>query len=312
MSSVTIVMYHYVRELTRTRYPKIKGLDVREFSNQLDYLESEYNFVTVEQCIDAVYGTSKNFPKNALLLTFDDGYKEHYTEVFPILDARGIQGAFFPPVQAIMEHKVLDVNKIHFVLASTDNPSELVNIVNRKISELAREYSLEDPEFYQNKLSDSEHRYDPPEIIYLKRLLQRELPEEPRKIILDELFEKTVGIDEKTFAKELYMNPDQIKCMMRHGMFFGGHGYSHKWLNAMGAEEQEFEIEKTRDFLDALGVSTDNWVMCYPYGAYDDNLIKILKENNCAMGLATEVGVAELDIDHSFDLPRMDTNDFPK
>ena len=312
MSDVTIVMYHYVRNLQRSRYPDIKGLNVSEFKNQLDYLNDRYNFVTVNQCIQHIYHGSKNFPENAMLLTFDDGYKEHYNEVFPILEARGIQGAFFPPVKAIMEHKVLDVNKIHFVLASTDKPSELVDTINQKISELSREHALKDPEFYANKLSDTEHRYDPPEVVYVKRMLQRELPDIPRKIILDDLFNEYVDVDEKVFAKELYMSVDQIKCMLRHGMFIGGHGFSHKWLNAMDAEEQEFEVDKTKEFLSTLGVSTDKWVMCYPYGAYDERLIEILKQKDCALGIGTEVGVAELAKENAFDLNRMDTNDFPK
>ena len=312
MQRVTIIMYHYVRELSLSRYPDIKGLRVSEFENQLDYLSSKYSFVTMEKCIEAIQDSSIEFPANAALLTFDDGYLEHYTEVFPILDTRGIQGAFFPPVQAILEHKVLDVNKIHFILASTNETEKLVQTVNNKIIDLTKDYDLKKPEYYQSKISDAEHRYDSPEVIYIKRMLQRELPEEPRRIILNKLFEEFVGVDEKVFAKELYINVDQIRCMLRHGMFFGGHGYSHKWLNAMSNEEQKFEVTKTKEFLNMLGVDTNSWVMCYPYGAYDEDLIEILKKENCALGLSTEVGTAKLKHKNSFRLKRMDTNDFPK
>lgn len=312
MPEVTIIMYHYVRELPLTRYPEIKGLRVSEFEHQLNYLERRYNFVTVEQCIEAIYGSDSEFPEKAALLTFDDGYLEHYTEVFPILDARGIQGAFFPPVQAIIEHKVLDVNKIHFILASTNGHSRLMHRINSRISELRGEYGLKNPEYYVKKLSDSEHRYDSPEVVYIKRILQRELPEEPRKIILDELFTEYVGIDEKIFARELYMSMDQIKCMLRHGMFVGGHGYSHRWLNAMDAKEQKGEVEKTRAFLNHLNIPTNEWVMCYPYGAYDENLVNILKTEDCVLGIGTDVGIAKLNQQNAFSLKRMDTNDFPK
>ena len=311
MAEVTIVMYHYVRELSLSRYPDINGLSVKEFERQLDYFENNYQFITVEDCIASIYDRTSKIPENSLLLTFDDGYKEHFTEVFPILDQRGIQGAFFPPVQAISEHKVLDVNKIHFILASAEDNKNLVKALDDRIIDLTEDYNLEKPEHYFNKLGDSEHRYDPPEIIYFKRLLQRELPEEPRKMILDDLFKEFVGVEEEIFARELYMNEEQIKCMHRNGMFFGGHGYSHKWLNAISAKEQEFEVRKTRDFLDELGIQTDGWVMCYPYGAFDENLINILKEENCSLGISTEVGVAQLRRDTAFSLKRMDTNDFP-
>ena len=46
-------MYHYVRELKKSRYPRIKGLDIHLFKEQLKYLKKHYNFVTVEQIIAA-------------------------------------------------------------------------------------------------------------------------------------------------------------------------------------------------------------------------------------------------------------------
>jgi hypothetical protein len=50
---LTIVMYHYVRDLAHSRYPAIKGLDLELFKGQISYLQKHYNFVTVEQVIAA-------------------------------------------------------------------------------------------------------------------------------------------------------------------------------------------------------------------------------------------------------------------
>lgn len=314
MHNVTIIMYHYVRDLPLTRYPRIKGLKVSEFKAQLNYLESAYNFVTFEECLKMIHrdDTEISFPENAALLTFDDGYAEHFTEVFPLLDERGIQGAFFPPVKAIMDHKVLDVNKIHFILASADDPKKLVSTINSKIEELSDEFNLKDSDFYMDTLANETHRYDPWEIVYVKRLLQRELPKNVVKVILGNLFEEYVGIKEEVFSKELYMTPEQIRCMLRHGMFVGGHGYSHQWLNTISIEEQRKEVLETKKFLEYLGVPKNQLTMCYPYGAYDTNLLKILKDNNFVAGLTTEVGKASLDFENRFLLDRFDTNDFPK
>ena len=49
MSSLTIVMYHYVREIKDFAYPRIKGLEFEGFKRQLDYLESNYKIITAEQ-----------------------------------------------------------------------------------------------------------------------------------------------------------------------------------------------------------------------------------------------------------------------
>ena len=49
MSALQIVMYHYVRDLAKTRYPGIKGRRLSEFRAQLDYIEKHFTVVSVEQ-----------------------------------------------------------------------------------------------------------------------------------------------------------------------------------------------------------------------------------------------------------------------
>ncbi len=310
MQKVTIVMYHYVRELKKTRYPEIKGLELKYFMDQLDYFHQKYTFVRMEQCIEALNGSYNGFPENALLLTFDDGYLEHYTEVFPILDERGIQGCFFPPVQSTLENKVLDVNKIHFILASSEKPKELLNHLSKKIKDCQKDFDLEEPQEYYNRIESSEHPYDPIEIIIFKRVLQRELPLEARAKIISDMFEQFVGVSEEVFSNELYMNEDQLKLMRNKGMFIGGHGYSHEWLNSLDEQEQKSEVHLTDDFLGTLGVEKDCRVMCYPYGAYNEITIKQLKGKGYAAGLTTVPRKATLINENRFTLSRLDTNEF--
>ncbi len=52
--------------------------------------------------------------------------------------------------------------------------------------------------------------------------------------------------------------------------------------------------------------------MCYPYGAYNDTTLSLLKKYDASLGLTTEVRVANLKADNPFELPRLDTNDFPQ
>ena len=52
--------------------------------------------------------------------------------------------------------------------------------------------------------------------------------------------------------------------------------------------------------------------MNYPYGAYNDSLINILKKKGCKFAVCTEVRTANLKSDNRYALPRLDTNDLPK
>ena len=125
-----ISMYHYTRDLFHSRYPKIKGMDVSIFKKQLDFFKSNFNVVRMEQVINAVKGT-ENLPDNALLLTFDDGYIDNYAYAYPLLEEYGFQGSFFIPGKTFDTHQLLDVNKVHYILASTETSVLLLDLMER-------------------------------------------------------------------------------------------------------------------------------------------------------------------------------------
>jgi peptidoglycan/xylan/chitin deacetylase (PgdA/CDA1 family) len=308
--SVTIVMYHYVRDLERSRFPGIKGLSLQRFSRQLNYIQARYSPISFENLLGAMGPERRDLPPNPILLTFDDGYSDHFANVFPLLDARGIVGCFFPPAQAVLEHKVLDVNKIQFVLASVPDAGTLLDQVFSFLGEFRSEHELKTREGYLLAVT-GEHRYDTREVAVLKRLLQRELPGVVRAEIVRRLFSEHVTADEGSFARELYMSVDQIACLRRHGMHIGSHGYTHVWLDHVSSEAQAVEIDRSLAFLKGLGASKDTWTMCYPYGGFNDSLLHTLRSRQCRLGFTVETRIADLDVDDPLILPRLDTNDLP-
>jgi peptidoglycan/xylan/chitin deacetylase (PgdA/CDA1 family) len=310
MSKVTIIMYHYVRDLQNSRYPQIKGLDTHLFNEQIKYVNKFYNVVSMEEVVHAI-DTGDSLPPKAALLTFDDGYLDHYVNVLPILDQYNFKGCFFIPAKAIAEHTVLDVNKIHFVLASVSDKSLIVDELKTLLNTYRAEYNLQSFEYYYSKLA-TESRFDTKEVIFIKRLLQVELFEELRAKMVDELFKKYIDIPESVFSRELYMDMGQLKHMKKLGMHIGCHGYNHFWWNSLTKSELENELDRSLGFLREVGIDLDNWTACYPYGSFDDQAVEVLKNYGCKMAVTTKVKVADIKNDSRFLLPRLDTNDMPK
>ena len=301
-------MYHYVRPIKNSQYPGIKGLELEGFKRQLDYLSDRYSLITAEELIAYSLGR-EDLPINACYLTFDDGYKDHIEYVMPELLARNIQGSFFPPAYAIEKREMLDVNAIHFILASTLDTEGLVIELNQACLELGLTRSDLDS---LQKFMATKSRYDPSEIIYIKRLLQHALPKDIRSIIIADLFKKYVGKSQVEFSEELYMSLTDIKDLINNGMYVGSHGCTHAWLNKESRSGQLKEISRSLKFLNKVGARTKDWIMCYPYGGYNDETLSILKSNNCSIGLTTEAGLASLNRSKMLELSRFDTNDFPQ
>lgn len=304
---MAIVMYHYVRDLRHSRFPEIRGLDTALFREQIRFLKRNYTIVTMEAVLDAAEGNG-TLPERAALLTFDDGYIDHYTNVFPILMEEGIQGSFFIPGKTFAEHKLLDVNKVHFLLASAP-PEKLLADVNGMLEQYREDYGLAAPDELFARYAQA-NRFDTKEVIYIKRLLQTVLPETLRNQMTSSLFARYVGVPEELFARELYMNREQIRCMKQCGMFIGLHGYDHYWLGELSEPQMRQDTMQALDVMSEW-IEKDRWVMNYPYGSYQDAVIACMAENGCKLGLSTRVGTARLTQEERYVLPRLDTNDFP-
>lgn len=307
---VTVVMYHYVRNLEASRYPGIAGLPTSAFRKQVEWMQQHFHFISGSDLLEAVAGRT-SLPESAALLTFDDGYADHFTQVLPILNEQGIPGCFFPPAKCILEREILDVNKIHYILAATDDVDALIDYTEAHIRSNRAEFDLESVDVYKKRLA-LPGRFDSKEVVYLKRLLQRELPESLRRQIVDDLFDRFVGVEESVLADELYMTLDQVRMLNRQGMYVGSHGYDHYWLNHLTPDEQRGEVVRSMDFLEEVGTSLERWIMCYPYGAHDESIRSLLPSLGCTVGLATQVGVADLEQDDPMALPRLDANDITK
>jgi peptidoglycan/xylan/chitin deacetylase (PgdA/CDA1 family) len=88
-------MYHFV-----TDEPPADELDwsltvtVPDFTRQVRYLRcAGYYSITLSQLHDAMHGGAP-LPEKPIILTFDDGYRDAYTNAFPILRSGGFGGTF--------------------------------------------------------------------------------------------------------------------------------------------------------------------------------------------------------------------------
>jgi peptidoglycan/xylan/chitin deacetylase (PgdA/CDA1 family) len=293
---MNIIMYHYVRPIAQSRYPGIKGRELEGFIKQLDYLEANYKIITPEDLLEAIAG-GKTLPEKAVLLTFDDGYTDCYKNVFPILSERGLKGVFAITGKASIERKLLDVNKLHFLLEK-NNPDDL----RKSISYL---YPLSEEVYKELAVPGV---FDPPEVVFIKKLLQFYLPEELRTKILDELFAEFMDVSEEILAEELYMNVLQIRHMKREGQCIAWHGYDHRHMAKLTDAEIAEDIVKSKDCFAGI-IDEKDWIAVYPYGSADERVISAVSKAGAVAGFTVEE--AEADITHPMTLSRKDTNSYP-
>jgi len=258
--SLTAMMYHYVRDPgdEAEAGSEIPGLPVAHFETQLDELARRHEMIGWPDLRAGLSG-EKSLPPGACLLTFDDGLRDHYLNVFPPLRSRGLSGLFFALARGPGDGLALG-HKIHFLLARLGVERLRQAIWLRLKPEARAAYARAEEHYSASGYAGGESR----EVGVLKSVLQRELSPEAQGL-LSQLFEEHIGPEAET-AREFYLTRDQITEMAANGMSFGGHSRSHPWFDWVAAAGQAEEIEASAVWL--REVEAGPWAFAYPYGGH--------------------------------------------
>ena len=99
--------------------------------------------------------------------------------------------------------------------------------------------------------------------------------------------------------------------MSAAGMTIGAHSANHYWLDRCDLATQTAEIARSAKFLATLGYKQAQWTFCYPYGAHNQDTLRLLRQTGFRLAVTTDVGLASIPGDDPLLMPRLDTNDLP-
>lgn len=189
--------------------------NVSQFENDLDYLLKYFKPVTLQEVTSHIKSGSPNL-KNSFLLTFDDGLKEIYTVVAPILQRKGIPAVFFLNNDFI-DNKILFYRlKISLLIGEVLNEEGSISLRNT----------------YANLLGltdNSSHSL----IRALKDIRQNQSDK------LDKIAE-AINFSFTDFLRnhQPFLTTEQIHSLIKSGFSIGGHSLNHPYYPLLTEEEQ--------------------------------------------------------------------------
>lgn len=306
------MMYHYVHaEGDDPLFRGLHGIDTGEFECQLDFLCEHFDPVSHEDLLDYVIH-NKALPKRGFCLSFDDGFKQHYRNVYPILKKRGLQGSFFIPTkplvakqlhtlekQRLCQYSLFDdyalfLEKFHEAASSLIDKDRLAPMAPIKANIDAANDYLAQHSFY----SAAERFY---------RFIRDELlSKDEFAAIIDKLFER--AFDESEVVARYYLNTDEIHTMAQNGMCIGGHSHSHPHLDKLSPEAAYEEIAQGKHELEKL-CQHDVSAFSYPFGSYNADTIAQLQKLNFHYAYTTVNRINE-HIHKPYEITRVDAASF--
>jgi len=122
---IIIMYYHGVSNLAENWM----SLPLDEFKKQIDYAQKYYEIISLEKAIKLLR-SGKNY-KTSVVITFDDGYKNCYTHVLPLMLTYKIPATFFICAESAVKGNLLPHDfKSDYKNATLMNPDEIREIFN--------------------------------------------------------------------------------------------------------------------------------------------------------------------------------------
>lgn len=284
---LVVLTYHRIAEPGADPfYDPVISATPCSFRAQVDWLARGPRVVALDEAIERLT-SNRPWHEPAVLVTFDDGYRDNFDVAAPILRERGIPATFFLPTAFLEEPRLPWWDRVACILkktratrldlplrpdgdAATDDAPEPLTIDLARTPRLVAIRAVIDA-FLAGRIAD--------ESWFLGMLAER----------------AGVAEDLSAMARALFADWDQIRRVIGSdkGLSIGSHGHSHRRLAGLDDEAQRAELTGSRRILeDRLGRRVE--ALAYPYGwpgAFDDRTRSIAAEAGYHVAFASFEGI---------------------
>ena len=267
---LTILAYHGVFD--PMRYPPFQDEEFisaspPEFARHLDFVKEHFDvisFAKLKKNLDSGY-----LPEKALIITFDDGYRDNYVVAYPLLKERNLTATIFLTAGHIGTNRLIWFQQLFLFLKNTKKRTIEINY----------------PYHCQFFLKDNDGRNKAG-----KQIMQmlRSVSDQKRETLMDEI-ENILEVEiENTNLTRTLLSWDEVREMHQNGIEFGSHTLTHPVLSQVSEEKLRFElVESKRKIEEEIGDKVIT--VSYPFGgknALDEKVKQVAKDAGYEFGVS--------------------------
>jgi peptidoglycan/xylan/chitin deacetylase (PgdA/CDA1 family) len=268
--ALQILIYHHINDEQDPLFP---ATPIPVFERQMAHVARHYHVLSLDDAVQRL--RQCDLPPNALVVTFDDGYRDNFLHAWPILRAKGLCATFFIATGVIGTGIALWHDRVFAAFRQTQEKLLVWGESN------VREWPLATLEL---KIAA--------QMEVLKTLWT--MPPHERDCAIASLVGR-LKIDEQENGS-LMMSWNDIRAMAREGASFGAHTVTHPILSRMPYAAAVEEIIQSKNVLEAeLGTVVHSFA--YPVGRAQDfteNLRRGMSEMGFQCALTTVAGTNEV------------------
>jgi peptidoglycan/xylan/chitin deacetylase (PgdA/CDA1 family) len=246
-----VLMYHGVRGgegISGRLQPEDLHVPVEMFRRQMAYLAAHRNVVPLSTLFQWLRD-GHDIPDYTVAITFDDGYRNNYTQAYPILRHYRLPATIFPTTAFIDTNRVLWPDRLVYAILNTTR----------------LELSLDDMRY---PLCTNRERARACQEL----LAQAKRLDDAQKNRLIESTIENLGTDLDTIQQDgdwAFLTWSQVCKMRQDDIAFGAHTENHVILTRVSPEEAEAEIHRCKQVLEDR-LKEEITLFCYPNGRMGD------------------------------------------
>lgn len=248
-TGLTVLAYHRIGNCAQTEFdPWVITADQDQLERQLRYFQKHHRIVGLEEAI-AIASGRQTAPGRAILITFDDGYRDNYQQALPVLRSLGIQATFFLVTGFMAGGSLAWWDRIAWQVRSMPHACFSLPVGSELRAFDLRETSAADA------IS---------QILALYKACPREAQDD-----FEANLQAALPANAQPPTERLFMTTTEARELLAQGMAIGAHTLTHPILAGLSPDEQFDEMRRSRELLGELvGATID--VMAYPVGGPND------------------------------------------
>jgi peptidoglycan/xylan/chitin deacetylase (PgdA/CDA1 family) len=226
---------------------------IDDFCEQLEFLKRYFSVVPLDVIVKTL-NEKKVFEKPTIAITSDDGYKDNYDLLFPVLKENGASATIFLATGSVGTDEKIWTERLSYL------------ITHSEVKKLVFEELYPSEEFEVSSWQGKRQAY----VRFKKKL--KDFHTKKRDEYIDEIALR-LGNPSVNFGATM-LSWDQVREMADAGIIFGAHTVRHPILSKIPVEEAKEEIILSKEKIEKeLGTRVCHFA--YPNGREEDFSIEL-------------------------------------
>jgi peptidoglycan/xylan/chitin deacetylase (PgdA/CDA1 family) len=279
-----VLMYHRVltaEERARSGSHPALVVDRDTFARHMEVLKRSFVVLTVDELADRME-RGQPLPDCSCLITFDDGWRDNFTNAFPVLKRLSLPALVFLPVNFIGSRRLFWQEALVHLLSAAIATVRAVPARRARLAAVLAPAELDD-------LLDVAAAE--PRAAILSRIGSQKLvaADSVARLLTELSTELGVRLEDYA-ATDGFMDWSEVEAMAAAGVAFGGHGAEHRLLTYVSADEVEAEIGESKAVIDRRFVGTAP-TFSYPNGYCNADVVDRVRQSGYRLAFTTRRGL---------------------